>query len=212
MMQRQVSIHHRINQHIQDNMSIYTFTIVLFLMGIIFGAIVVNSLPGDAKQNLFNYLQRFFGEMSGKNGVVPTAMFSESYTHYIQYIGFIWILGLSIIGLPIIFILLFLKGIVIGFTVGFLVNQMGIHGFWLALASVFPQNLVIIPLFIIVSTVSIAFSLKMIRQLLMRTRKQPFLPQFSHYMLLLIGVASTLVVVSLFEAYISPVLMRSIIS
>jgi len=211
-MQRQLSINHRINQHIQDNMSIYTFTIVLFLMGIIFGAIVVNSLPSDAKQNLFNYLQRFFGEMSGKNGVVPAAMFSESYTHYIQYIGFIWVLGLSIIGLPIIFILLFLKGIVVGFTVGFLVNQMGIHGFWLALASIFPQNLVTIPLFIIVSTVSIAFSLKMIRQLLMRTRKQSFLPQVAHYMLVLIGVASALVVVSLFEAYISPVLMRSIIS
>ncbi len=34
------------------------------------------------------------------------------------------------IGLPIIFVLLFMKGVIVGFTVGFLVNQMGAQGFF----------------------------------------------------------------------------------
>ena len=46
-------------------------------------------------------------------------MFRESYFSQLKYIGFIWILGISIIGLPLIFILLFAKGVVVGFTVGF---------------------------------------------------------------------------------------------
>ncbi|GGH79262.1 stage II sporulation protein M [Pullulanibacillus pueri] len=211
-MPREATLKAKLNHHIQENISIYTFTIVLFLMGIIFGAIIVNSLPDEAKSNLFNYLERFFGEVSGNNVAVPSVMFNEGFTHYIQYIGFIWILGLSIIGLPIIFVLLFLKGIVIGFTVGFLVNQMGMHGFWLAIASIFPQNLLVIPLFIIVSTTSIAFSLKMIRQLLMRTRKQPLLPQFGQYVLMMFGMAVVIALVSLYEAYVSPVLMRAILN
>lgn len=201
----------KVTKHIQDNVSIYTFTIVLFLMGIVFGAIIVNSLPPEVKNNLFGYLQRFFGQVSQGTVAGPGAMFNESFIHYLQYLGLIWLLGLSIIGLPVIFILLFLKGIVVGFTVGFLVNQMGLHGFWMALASIFPQNLVVIPVFIIVSASSVAFSLKMIRQLLMRTRKTPLIPQFVNYALLFGIVAVALAVASVFEAYVSPVLMRSVI-
>ncbi|MFC4617876.1 stage II sporulation protein M [Camelliibacillus cellulosilyticus] len=207
---RPVTFKQKIVQHIQDSVSIYTFTIVLFLMGIIFGAIVVNSLPYEAKSHLFEYLNRFFGEMSNGDIAIPSAMFSESFSHYLQYIGFIWLLGLSIIGLPIVFVLLFLKGIVVGFTVGFLVNQMGLHGFWVAMAGVFPQNLIVIPVFIVISTTSVAFSLKMIRQLLMRTRRTPLIPQFANYTLLLGAALAVLAVTSLFEAYLSPILMRSV--
>ncbi|WP_077615195.1 stage II sporulation protein M [Caenibacillus caldisaponilyticus] len=198
-------------RHVRDNLSIYTFTIVLFLMGIVFGAIIVNSLPIEAKNDLYHYLQRFFGEMAEGRLASSGVLFNESFSHNLRYLGFIWLLGLSIIGLPVIFILLFLKGIVVGFTVGFLVNQMGLHGFWIALASVLPQNLLIIPAFIAVSTASVAFSLKMIRQLLMRTRKTPLIPQFAAYAMLLAATSLLLVAASMIEAYVSPALMKSII-
>ncbi len=201
----------RLTNHLQENISLYTFSIALFLMGIIFGAIVVNSLPGQAKMNLYKYLSQFFSEMGKGNLVDPSSMFRESFSHGFQYIGFIWLLGLSIIGLPLIFVLLFLKGVVVGFTVGFLVNQMGWHGFWMALVSVFPQNLLLIPAFLIISTAAVAFSLKMIRQLLMKTRKTPILPQFGRYGALMLGVIGLLLISSLFESYISPILMRSLI-
>ena len=75
-------------------------------------------------------------------------MFSKVFFHNIKYMGVIWILGISIIGLPVMLILLFLKGMVIGFTVGFLVNQMGWSGFLLSFVSVLPQNIFIIPVFL----------------------------------------------------------------
>jgi len=206
----QASYKKKLTQHLQENISIYTFTVVLFLMGIVFGAIIVNSLPVETKNNLFGYLQRFFGEVSQGNMASSGAMLSESFKNYLQYLGLIWLLGLSIIGLPIIFILLFLKGIVVGFTVGFLVNQMGFHGFLIALASIFPQNLIILPIFIVVSASSVAFSLKMIRQLLMRTRKTPLIPQFLNYTLLFGIMLAAIAAASVFEAYISPVLMQGV--
>ena len=82
-----VSYKKKMGQHLQDNVSIYTFTIVLFLMGIVFGAIIVNSLPPEIKDNLFSYLQRFFGQVSQGTVADPGAMFNESFTHYLQYIG-----------------------------------------------------------------------------------------------------------------------------
>ena len=46
-----------------------------------------------------------------------------------------------------------MKGMVIGFTVGFLVNQMGWNGFLLSFVSVLPQNFIIIPVFIMTATI-----------------------------------------------------------
>lgn len=45
--------------HIRDHSSIYLFIIVLFLMGVIFGAIVVNSLSLSQKEDLYYYLTQF---------------------------------------------------------------------------------------------------------------------------------------------------------
>ena len=94
-----------------------------------------------------------------------------------------WILGISIIGLPVIFIMVFLKGIVVGFTVGFLVNQMGINGFFLSFVSVLPQNILLIPAYLIMGTCAIAFSMRLIRQLLLNAALQKHLS---------IGLAATL--------------------
>lgn len=206
----QQKIKQTMNQHLETNISIYTFTIVLFLMGIIFGAIVVNSLPYNVKQDLFVYLSRFFGELSSGKIAVPSAMFHESASHYLQYVGFMWLLGISIVGLPIIFILLFLKGIVVGFTVGFLVNQMGFHGFLVSLTSVFPQNLIVIPTFIIVSTAAVGFSFKMIRQLLIKTKKDPLMPEFVKYTSIMFAIVLVLLIVSAYEAYLSPLLIKTV--
>ncbi len=47
-------------EHIKRHTTIYVFTIILFLTGIVFGAILVNSMDFVQKQNLFFYLERFF--------------------------------------------------------------------------------------------------------------------------------------------------------
>lgn len=195
-------------QHIQEHLPIYTFITGLFLMGVVFGAVVVNSLSYESKNDLYNYLTHFFHELADGTIAEPRTMMRESLMNYMQYLGFIWILGLSIIGLPLIFILVFLKGIVLGFTVGFLVNQMGFHGFIVSLAGVFPQNLLIIPIYIVTGTVAVAFSLKMFRQLLMKTKKQPLFPQFIKYGLYMLAVIGLLFIVSCYEAYLSPSIIR----
>ena len=145
-------------RHFQENSSIYLFVTVLFLMGIIFGAIVVNSLTLDQKEDLYFYLNRFFGQVKSGEVASSVEMFQQSFFHNVKYLGLIWILGIAIIGLPVVLILLFLKGMVIGFTVGFLVNQMGLSGFALSFVSVMPQNIFLIPAFLILSAASVAFS------------------------------------------------------
>ncbi|BAB05245.1 stage II sporulation protein M [Halalkalibacterium halodurans] len=199
------------HRHLYDNQAIYLFTIVLFLVGIVFGAIVVNSLSITQKHDLYMYLQQFFGQVSDGHVATSTEMFKQSFSHYAKYFGLMWILGLSIIGLPVILVLLFLKGVVIGFTVGFLVSQMGMNGFFLSFVSVLPQNLILVPAFIIIGTASVSFCLKMIRNQFVKGINEPFFPQFLQYSMLILCVGASSLIASGIEAYMSPLLMRMVI-
>ena len=197
--------------HFREHSSIYLFVVVLFLMGVIFGAIVVNSLTFSQKEDLAYYLSQFFGEVSNGKVAASKDVFAQSLFDNSKFIGMMGILGISIIGLPVILIVLFMKGLVIGFTVGFLVNQMGWNGFLLSFVSVLPQNFIIIPVFIITATVAVSISLKMIRRQFMKKISEPILPLLGRYALVFVVAGLFLVIAALFEAYISPSLMKTVI-
>ena len=197
--------------HFREHSSIYLFVVVLFLMGVIFGAIVVNSLTFSQKEDLAYYLSQFFGQVSNGKVAASKDVFAQSLFDNSKFIGMMGILGISIIGLPVILIVLFMKGLVIGFTVGFLVNQMGWNGFLLSFVSVLPQNFIIIPVFIITATIAVSISLKMIRRQFMKKISEPILPLLGRYALVFVVAGLFLVIAALFEAYISPSLMKTVI-
>ncbi|ANB61518.1 stage II sporulation protein M [Anoxybacteroides amylolyticum] len=197
--------------HVREHASVYLFTIVLFLMGVIFGAIVVNSLNLNQKQDLYYYLTQFFGQVAKGQLASEYDMFQQSYFHNLQYIGFMWVLGISIIGLPLILVLLFLKGVVVGFTVGFLVNQMGWQGFLLSFVSVMPQNVIVIPAVIIMGTIAISFSLKMVRNQFMKRMHEPIFPMIMRYAFVMVAISAVLLLSASMEAYVSPIVMKQVI-
>jgi stage II sporulation protein M len=198
--------------YFREHSSIFLFIIVLFLMGVIFGAIVVNSMSITQKEDLFYYLSQFFGQVSDGKVADNQDLFFQSFFHNSKFIGLMWVLGISIIGLPVILILLFLKGMVVGFTVGFLVSQMGWHGFLLAFVSILPQNLIIIPVFILMASFSVIFSMRMIKKQFMKKYAQPIMPYFKGYIVALIAAIIFISAASGIEAYLSPELMKTIIS
>ncbi|MBN8190824.1 stage II sporulation protein M [Bacillus sp. NTK074B] len=214
-MRKKLSNSNPLVQHVQAHSSIYLFIITLFLMGIIFGAIVVNSLSFAQKEDLYFYLSKFFSEMEDGSMTSSEELFRQSFLHNVKYLGLMWLLGISIIGLPLIFVLLFMKGVVVGFSVGFLVNQMSWNGFLLSFVSILPQNIIIIPAFIFIGAISANFSLTLIRKIFMRHTSSmqfqmiPFLSRYVIFMVVAIGIVT---VAASIEAYLSPNLMEAVIS
>lgn len=196
--------------HLDAHRATYIFTIVLLLMGVIFGAIIVNSMSFQQKNDLYAYLTLFFNE-AGKGGFANAGdIFTQSFAYYSKMLGFIWLLGLSVIGLPVIFILLFIKGLMVGFTVGFLVDQMGFEGFLFAFSAVFPQNVFLIPLFILAAAAATNFSVRLWRQIV-RRGYEPVYEAFVSYTLFLVFIGVSLVLVAVFEAFVSPKVMQFVI-
>jgi len=199
-------------QHFREYSSLYMFIIVLFLMGVICGSIIVNSLSYTQKEDLLYYLSRFFGQVADGQISSSTEMFIESVKHNIQYIGLIWIFGISIIGLPLILVLLFLKGVVIGFTVGFLVSTMGWEGFQIALMAVLPQNIILVPLTIFITVLSVALSINIISRLFFKQVRYPLKPVLIRYIVSFIICVLFITGAGAIEAYFSPLFMQQIVS
>ncbi|MFY0542969.1 stage II sporulation protein M [Brevibacillus sp. H7] len=197
--------------YLREHQSLFLFTIVLFTMGIVFGAVIVNSLALSQKQELLVFLQYFFNNMDQYGIPEPSIHFQQAFGHYVKTVGIMWILGLSIIGLPMILLLLFLKGVVVGFTVGFLVNQLQWQGVTFSLMGVLPQNMLVVPALLIVGVSGIAFSLRLIKTRLM-TKRDVIIPHFMSYTVLVMMMLAVLTVAAMFETFVSPKLMQYVIN
>lgn len=212
-MRKNQSFSNPIIRHVQEYSSIYSFIIVLFLMGVVFGAVIVNSLSFDQKDDLYYYLNQFFGQVSDGKVAAPSDLFRLSFLHNVKFLGLMWILGISIIGLPIILILLFIKGIVVGFSVGFLVNQMGWGGFLLSFVTVLPQNFFIIPMFIFIAVMAVGVSLKLIRKIFIKQNISfHIFPMLAQYVIAFVFAVGIISLAAGVEAYLSPTLMKSVMS
>jgi stage II sporulation protein M len=193
--------------HVQNQMSLYLFVVVLFMMGVIFGAIIVNTLSPVQKENLLTYLGHFFRGLDQQTIAEPKIAFQHTLGSHLKTIGLMWILGVSVIGVPFIFVLLFLKGLVIGFTVGFLVSQLSWQGLWFAFLAVVPHNLLVVPALMMVAVSGTSFSLLLAKNRLIQ-RRGTIYPQFMSYSVLVTIMVGVLMLASFFEAYVSPALMR----
>lgn len=190
--------------HVKNHATIYTFMLILFLTGIIFGAVIVNSMNFEQKQDLFFYLEQFFGQIGNENFINKQEILKSSFLYHARYLLFIFILGLSVIGLPIVWILLFVKGLVVGFSVGFIVNQLGMNGFILASLSIAPQNLLVIPVYIFAGSLSMIFSLTLINKLFSRKISQPISFQpIGAYLVLFVFLLGVSFCAALLETFVA---------
>lgn len=204
--------HNYLFVHLKKYRLVYFFMLVLFLIGIIFGAIIVNSMNFIQRQDLYFYLDQFMNQLLEGSIVEKQELFKTTFSYHLQYLLLFFILGLSIIGLPIIWILMFIKGVVVGFSVGFFVNQLGWKGFVFAAASIAPQNLFVIPIYLLASSVAMIFSLALLQKLFSRRIQQPTLRPFLQYVVVFVILIGIVALAALVESVVSNSAMKMVVS
>ncbi|MGG1600220.1 stage II sporulation protein M [Paenibacillus naphthalenovorans] len=197
-----------LEQYMKEHLSLYIFVGVIFVTGVVFGAVMVNALSLEQKQEITRYLGNFFSIVTQGGLESGTASsIKESFTMHIKWVLIIWLLGLSVIGLPLILILDFLKGVLIGFSVGYMVGTLSWKGLLFAMVSVVPQNLIVIPLLIICSVSAISFSILLVKNRFI-SRKGTLYEPFMQLSGTILASGFMLIGVAVFEAHVSPVMMK----
>ena len=197
-------------EHLKKNIAKYFFSILVLLVGIVIGAMAMKFLPELQRNELAGYLNLYLSSLSDTSKINDSMILGDVIIKNTKTILAIWILGFTIIGLPFVLGIVCLKGIVIGFTVGFLVNEYIYKGIFLALAVVLPHNLLSIPIILIMSIAAINFSLNLIKR---RQYKKDNLAYSSIlYSIICFILCIGIILSSLLEVYVSPVFMRWIVN
>jgi stage II sporulation protein M len=177
------------------------------MVGISSGAFTTKALSQAENKELIKYLQNFFRIVDTKV-IDQFSILKQALINNLQTGVLIWILGVTIIGIPLILLLVAVRGFIIGFTVGFFIQQMGVKGLIFSILSLLPQNIIIIPGVIIVAVLGISFSIMLIRNKVKKTRYDNVLNQFFVYSTVIAIVHIFIAVGCLVEAYISPLFIK----
>jgi stage II sporulation protein M len=190
-----------------DSLTLYVFIGVLFAVGVVFGALAVHALTLEQQQNLSGELDRFIRMMEA--GMFPDEgeTFWDRLFFYGKWIGLIGLLGMTVVGLPFVLALDFLKGSLVGFAIGTVVSEHGWKGIVFSLASVVPPNMILVPAIVIASASAISFALHVIRYRLLQNKGR-LLPAFGSLCTMLGLMMLAVTAAALVEAYVSPGLMR----
>ncbi|MFO7820141.1 MAG: stage II sporulation protein M, partial [Halanaerobacter sp.] len=134
---------HKLNYFFRRHSLFLLVILISLVVGVIAGSLSVKILSYEQKEVLLNYLGDFSGEVE-KLIANRQVLFKELILANMKFVFVLWFLGLSIVGVIFIPLIIFLRGFILGFTVGFLVDEMFFKGLLLSLIGIFPQNLFIL--------------------------------------------------------------------
>lgn len=187
---------------LKSNNKLIIFLVVLTFIGIISGTIFSLIISANDKKIVSEYLTDFLFAVQN-NEINQFGAFINAILDNFSISIIIWLLGISIIGIPIILILFFSKSFVIGFTIGSLIINYNLKGCLLSLIYIFPHHVINIILYLLLVIYSLAFSIKLIYSLLKR-KNIDFKPIINKYLYILIIIIVGFSFTSLYEAFIMP--------
>lgn len=174
------------------------FMIIMTIMGILFYFII-----SDKDQTLVvNQLKNFFLEVKKGDNLNYTGSLINSLTTNIIYVLLIWLLGISIIGLPVIVIMIAFKCFVVGFSISSIIATYGFKGILGAVTYTFPHQFIFLFILMLLGFYSINFSIRLFNSLFLK-KYINFKDIMKKYIRILIISLIAAVILSLFEVYIS---------
>lgn len=199
----------KLKEKIKNNQRLILFLIGISIIGLLFGSIFITIISKQDQSLVQNYIKEFMdtikiGKLNYITAIQNTLVGNLSYTIII------WLLGISIIGIPIIIFLYFAKSFMIGFTVASFIFNYKWKGILYALFYIFPHHLINLILFTLLMVYSLKFSFYMIDSIL-KKKTMHFKILMNPYLGVLILVTVILLLTSLYEAFVVPYFLKQIL-
>lgn len=199
-------IMNKAKQSITSQKKKYIFLITVLVVGMISGILFIFFISKEDKSLVKTELETFF-TMIKSNKINYFTTFINSFFSNFFYLFSIWLLGISIIGIPIIIFMLFLKGFVFGFSISSIISHNGLIGIPLSISTQFPHSIILLICMILISFYATNFSIKLFKVLFLKS-DLPLGIYFKKYNLVSMICIICLFICSLIETFLSPVLIN----
>lgn len=192
--------------HIENNKKEYIICTILFTIGIILSILFINNCNDKQLSEINSYIHEFLNNLKSINGLNYILLFFDSMRINIIILIITFILGLIVIGKPIIYLVIIGKGFIFGYTIGAFVSALGgSSGLLVAGSGMLLHNLILIPAFFELCIRSSKMCSGIIKD------KKNIKIEFIRYMCFLLIILILFVISSLIEVFISYSLMIFIV-
>ncbi|SMB95245.1 stage II sporulation protein M [Desulfonispora thiosulfatigenes DSM 11270] len=187
-------------KYFRNNYIIIILVFFFFVMGIFFGSMGVNVLSDSQITNLQSFMDNGIKNIDDNYNSQVTIKYAI--LRNLQTLAKVWFLGLTVIGLPLILIIIFTRGFILGFTVGFLIKNKALEGLMLILLTVLPQNIINIPALIIAGILAVNFCVYLVKG--NKNNAYSLIAYFIRYTVIMLSIAVIMIGAGIIEGYVIP--------
>lgn len=188
----------------ERHIHLWTFLVGVTVCGLIFGGVVAGQLGETDKLVLGNALQQLFVAIKQHQLASGSELWSARLVSDAEVLGLLWLFGVSMIGIPFVVAIIFIRSFTIGFAVGYTTLQFGWKGFLFSAVAIFLHQVISLMTLLIAAVIAIRFSLQIVE------RRQPMnrlILRFLQYTGTFLLCGGGLMVGAFIQAFIVPHLL-----
>ena len=181
---------------------LYLILIGLAIVSIIIGIIFIFFISNDNKTYIKESLNNYFNNQN-----TSINYFFKSLFNNFIYVIVIWVLGISIIGIPIIIFMYLFKSFLLGFSISSIINSYGLKGILISLIDILPGKFLYLIIILLISFYSLSFSLKIIKNLFFK-RPVNFRESMNKYSKILVICLISSLLITIYQVFIESILLK----
>lgn len=194
------SISEAIITHINNNIVEYIVMIIIFFIGIILGTMYINKTDLNQRQEISSYINEFIEDIQNGSDIDSNKLLRTSIYNNLLITILLWISGLTVIGMPIVYIIVSIKGFCIGYTISSIIATLGItQGLKFILSTMLLQNIIIIPSILILAVSGI----KLYKAIMKDKRRENIKVEIIKYTIIAIFIGIINIISAIIETYAS---------
>lgn len=183
--------------------TIIILILAVYVAGFISGGISTGLLEYATFEALRSYLLDSFTQIAEVGTGYPNWQWVVL-DEVLKPAGLMWLLGLTVAGMPLIAAVVFMQGYVLGFSFAYIVKALVWRGIPLAFVALVPHHLLVIPGLILAATGAASFSLGALRIVLGRPGSRDIFQRLRTEGAIALAGCMLLLVGGLFAAYVTP--------
>ena len=195
----------RTKNHIENQKKKYLFLTIITVIGIISGILFILFISKEDKSLVKEEIELVINTINNHKLDTLKVFFNSITSNLISLIC-IYLLAISIIGMPLIILFLFIKGFTFGFSISSLINTYKFKGILLSFSYLFPHHLILLVIWILFGFYAINFSIRLFRYLFLRENIN-LLYYFKNLNKVFIISLILITICSVLETFLSPILI-----
>ena len=196
-----------IKSKIEQHKKILFFIILLFVIGFIAGTIFITILSKTDQTYVKDYMSSYIENIRNNNLNYLTCFKDATISNLLLFIV-IFLLGISVIGIPIIIFIYFFKSFILGFSITSFILSFGSKGIIYTLIFLIP-NIIIYTLLTILTIYAIKVSIYFIYSIFHKLSINSKVIMSTYFKVLIFSIVGV-IIYSLLETFVVPYLFQLI--